>query len=121
MSVLPPKPPLSYAEFTWLQRLREAGGIISTPNRLSAEAKAELRWQWEEMFGKSLERGWATVNEIRAIENLNPIEGGDCTPAELVRGRLRSEYRVASLLSKDAREFLWILLAASVWVSVVSP
>jgi HK97 family phage portal protein len=26
---------------------------------------------------KALQGGWATVNEIRAMENLNPIEGGD--------------------------------------------
>lgn len=47
-------------------------GIITTPNRLSAEKKAELRRQWKEMFGKALERGWITADEARAEFGLPP-------------------------------------------------
>lgn len=86
-------------------------GIISTPDRLTAEKRAELRRQWKEQFGL-LSRGWVTANEIRATEGLAPVVGGDdlYVPREHIDS--------PGLLSDDAREFLRILAGAIVGMGV---
>lgn len=77
---------ITYGLMKWVKRFEgEARRKLIDPGErrfvynemlVDSLARADLKTRTE-AYGRQIQDGWATINEIRAMENRNPVPGGD--------------------------------------------
>ena len=103
----------------WLVRIEEQIGLsLLTPMErrslypeflMDAQWRADIRTRYE-AYARGRQWGWLSANDIRELENLNPIEGGDdyWQPVNMfaVGGDAEAPGGIRELRAGDVRRFL---------------
>lgn len=92
---------------TWLIRLEQAFNMLLSPadrSRYFAKFSVEGLLRGDSaarsaFYASAIQNGWMSVNEVRALENREPIEGGD---VHVIQSNLLPLDQLGKMLSNDA-------------------